>query len=374
MTLKKFILSNQAKHRTIRHLSFWLAYSFYFFIQSIPPQSVEDFFTAKPYYTALINTASFASFYLAVTYLFIYYVYPNTIKREKYWPFVVVFILSYGIGIFINYYMAGIFLRETNYLPDTHDNRLSLSYCNTRWGMIIAIVGTGIKLSKDWYLQQVENTNILKRKNKAEIQLRKSRIHPRLLMRTLDNIHVSVSNHFSNTGSMILKLSDILSYSLYETDDELVLTEKETEAVKNLIALEQLGTKVKENVSIDIAGCTGGSYIVPMTLVKLLEQCIALLHEEENNNYAIRVHVNSEEDKIHMSIDIVSLNKKELPITGLQEILQSSQKRMAAHYQASEYNIQFGKTAYETNILLEVKLINKETAFSKNTNPAYEHA
>lgn len=93
MTLNEFIFSKKAKHRTARHISFWLAYTFYFYLQSIPPKTFEELYTTRPYYTALINTACFGPFYFAVTYFFIYYVYPNTIKKEKYFSFIVGFTL-----------------------------------------------------------------------------------------------------------------------------------------------------------------------------------------------------------------------------------------------------------------------------------------
>jgi hypothetical protein len=373
MTLKAFIFSTKTTHRTVRHISFWFAYSFYFFLQSISPASFEELYTAKPYFSAFVNTVCFAPFYFAVTYFFIYRVYPGTIKKEKYFSFVIAFLLSYAVGVLINYFTAAIFLQITHYQPDVHKNRLGLSYCNTRWGIIIAIIGVGIKLSKDWYCQQVENTRILKRKNRAELQLRKSRLHPKLLLRTLDNIHRSAANNFTTSGEMILKLSDILSYSLYDSEEEKVPVEKEMKAVKNLIKLEQLGSNIQGIVNISHRDKLKETYMVPMTFVKLLEDCITLLHRDGNSPVAIQVDVNVQGETIQLLVKLQS-KKEILHEDKCKIVIETFKKRMQEHYTEREYHINCSHTPRETIVQLSVRFYEHKETGSKTTIAAYENA
>lgn len=280
----------------------------------------------------------------------------------------------YAIGVLVNYFTAQVFLALTHYQSDIHANRLSLSYCNTRWGMIIAIIGIGIKLSKDWYLQQAENTYMLKRKNRAEIQLRKSRIQPELLLRTLDNIHLSVSNSFKNSGEMILTLSDVLSYSLYDSDNELVPVEKEIEGVKNLIALEQLGAGTRGSLHISNAGELHDTYIVPMTLIKLLEECITLVHRHHIAGYDIETGITARQGYICMSVTVRSHNETTLRKKDWNTIIESLQKRMQEHYTPGDFTIDRMHEQNETIVQLEVKMILKEDMPQKSVRSVYEDA
>jgi hypothetical protein len=132
--------------------------------------------------------------FIAATYFFIYYLLPKTIQKKKYLLFIAGFLLTYIIGTAINYFTAQQFLIITQFFPDTFQHRIEMSNVNTRWGMIIATIALGIKLSKNWYIQQKENLEIVKNKLKMEMQSEKARIHPELLLRSLDNIYDNIQS------------------------------------------------------------------------------------------------------------------------------------------------------------------------------------
>ena len=75
-------------------------------------------------------------------------------------------------------------------------------------------VALTIKLLKRWWLKQNENMRLEKEKIDVELQLLKAQIHPDFLFSSLDKIHDYALYNSAKASSLLLKLSDILSYML----------------------------------------------------------------------------------------------------------------------------------------------------------------
>ncbi|MFT3680664.1 MAG: histidine kinase [Ferruginibacter sp.] len=373
MSLHEFIFSEKHRHRVVRHISFWLVYSFYFYIQSIPPKTFEEFFTARPYFIAFVNTCCYAPVYLTVTYLFVYRIAPATIKQEKYLQFVGYFLLAYVAGMFINYFTTGIFIHYTHYTTDNFKNRFGLSSCNTRWAMIIAVIATGIKLFKDWHVQEQENLQMLKKKTRSEMQLQKSRIHPDLLLRSLDNVYDSVNNNFHHSADMILKLSDMLSYSLYESDKEIVPVKKELEELANLVEMEQLSPG-NCNIKLSVSGDFKNKYMPPMLFVKLFEEFINQLCRKEKNSCHLVIQIIEKENTITGSLVFEDSNRNKQPDIKWTPLLAIARNRLSEYYDPGAYRVQLITKEHTRILMLELNTIQKKENSSSKFAIAYDNA
>jgi LytS/YehU family sensor histidine kinase len=111
-----------------------------------------------------------------------------------------------------------------------------------------------IVLFKYWIRKQKEWMQAEKEKVTAELQLLKAQVHPHFLFNTLNNIY-SVSLETSpKTSQLILKLSSLLNYILYECKTEHVLLEKEIKVMKDYIDLEKERYANKLEISLNIEG------------------------------------------------------------------------------------------------------------------------
>jgi len=154
-------------------------------------------------------------FYFSRLLLHLLFAAPDTSKEKI---FTVCFFVSAGVcsgHVYQLFYSDSFSLLHKLFSHDLQ-HKIEMSNFNTRWGMVIAIIALGIKSTKSWYLQQKENLEILKKKTRAEMQLQKSRIHPQLLLRSLDSIYINIQKRSGNASTMILNLSGLLCYSLYE--------------------------------------------------------------------------------------------------------------------------------------------------------------
>jgi two-component system, LytTR family, sensor histidine kinase AlgZ len=117
---------------------------------------------------------------------------------------------------------------------------------------------------QEWIQTQQERIN-------AELQLLKAQVHPHFLFNTLNNIYSFSMERSHKTPGLILKLSSLLSYMLYDCKAEEVLLEKEIETMKNYIDLEKERYGNTIEISWNVEGDLKGKFISPLLMLPFLE-------------------------------------------------------------------------------------------------------
>ena len=381
MRIAGFLLSNKPTDRVVKHLVFWVVYCTYFYVQSLAPRAFAEFGNSDTYYFAFLNLCCFGPVFIFAVYFCIYYLLPKTLARKKYALFLFYFILLYAVGTFINYFMAGIFLSHVHYSTPVENNfehRMEFGNYNTRWGMVIAIIAIGIKSTKTWYLQERENLEILKKKNRTAIQQQKARLHPDFLLRSLDTIYKNIESGSGNAPSIILNLSDLLSYSLYENGKELVPLDRELNQLNNFIGLEQECIAGTINTQIQTGNSTNSQYIVPLMTIKLLEETMELLKSEQQTVCLKTLQVAVQNNELSLMLLFRPLHNQPWKRSGWSYILENTQRRLLEYYSPNDFQINLSETEQDVTIRLRLALADapRRLSLTSNTNiktDAYDH-
>lgn len=109
--------------------------------------------------------------------------------------------------------------------------------------------------------------------SQSQNQLLKSQINPHFLFNNLNNLYSLIETNSPNASQIVLKLSDILRYTVYKTTDKRVSLNEELEQVKNLISLYQLKENESLNIKIDESENKLEVLLEPMLLIPLVENC-----------------------------------------------------------------------------------------------------
>lgn len=107
----------------------------------------------------------------------------------------------------------------------------------------------------------------------SQNQLLKNQINPHFLFNNLNNLYSLIETQSPNASEMVLKLSDILRYTVYQSTDKRVLLNEELKQVKNLIDLYQLKENGSLNIRIDETENKVEVLLEPMLLIPLIENC-----------------------------------------------------------------------------------------------------
>ncbi len=128
-----------------------------------------------------------------------------------------------------------------------------------------------IKLMKYWWVKQKEKETMERERINTELELLKAQIRPSFLFNTLNNIYAYSLASSPRASEMLLKLSDLLSYMLYECDKPLVPVEKEIEVMKEYMALEKIRQDENLEMEVSVKGDLSAKKIAPFLLLPFIE-------------------------------------------------------------------------------------------------------
>ena len=107
----------------------------------------------------------------------------------------------------------------------------------------------------------------------AELKLLKAQIQPHFLFNTLNNLYSLSIEKSEKTPEVIITISVLLSYIIYDCIYEKVSLQKEINFIRNYIELERLRYDESLRVSLTIPGDLSGHFIAPMILHAFIENC-----------------------------------------------------------------------------------------------------
>lgn len=154
-----------------------------------------------------------------------------------------------------------------------------------------------------WLIQQIVFITKLKNeKMKTELMLLKSQVSPHFFFNMLNNLYGLVAKDPQKAQGLILKLSDMMRYSIYEGEKDTVLLQEEYDFLQNYIELHKMRYHKKISVDFD-CDIDGESKVVPLLFIILLEN--AFKHGVENlrESAYIKMRLASSKNEIFFTIE-----------------------------------------------------------------------
>jgi len=272
----KSILNNEfifsLRYRVWRHVLYWLLHIIFWtllnnFILSRNSSS-QDFST----WHNLFNVSIWLPVAIPYSYLMAYLIMPKFLLGEKFGQFIFAALLWIVGGVAANYYYRVYILVPAQ--EAMHFSTIVRSGWQLTSFMLLLVHGTNVtilRLFKYWLKKQQEWMQAEKEKITAELQLLKAQVHPHFLFNTLNNIYSFSLENSPKTPELILKLSTLLSYMIYDCKVEEVRLEKEMEIMKNYVDLEKERYGNNIEISWSVEGDIKNKFIAPLLILPFLE-------------------------------------------------------------------------------------------------------
>ena len=278
-----FIFSDEPKYRIRRHLAFW---TFWWLAQGVLYSVVAkpDKF---PYPLILLDTIieSFAylTAHIFLAYALMYFVVPRYLLKQKYLLTIIWVVVCFLITAFLSTLLSATIIPKiekwilnvnNTWLRERARNYIFLSLmAGLRGAITIGGIAASIKLMKHWYVKEQRNLQLQKENVEAQLQLLKAQVHPHFLFNTLNNIYSYTQNTAPVASQLVMGLSDMLRFMLYECNQPLVPLSKELKMIQDYISLEQIRYDDRLDVHVDLPANTAGLGIAPLLLLPLVENC-----------------------------------------------------------------------------------------------------
>lgn len=137
---------------------------------------------------------------------------------------------------------------------------------------VIHIVSMAYKFASDRFYALQRQSELHKKQLETELQVLKNQINPHFLFNTLNNVYTLAYLKDDNAAPMIMKLSELLRYTLYDCQADRVKLEKEVEFLLNITAMQQLKSNAyQKRVSLETSGVQPNHFIAPLLLLAFIE-------------------------------------------------------------------------------------------------------
>lgn len=211
--------------------------------------------------------------------MMIYHLIPNYLLKKKYRLFVVyivyllivlLFVIEGTVLIGFTFY----FNLDYQIMPNLTKSFPVMVVCV----MLIVSLISGIKLIQHNYKSIVKNEDLKNKILQTQLQLKeqelkllKMQIHPHFLFNSLNTIYGFALKKGDEAPEMILKLSNLLDYILYQIEKPTVFLENEINHLEDYITLEKLRFHDTLQVNLIKESAVENINIAPMMLIPFVE-------------------------------------------------------------------------------------------------------
>ena len=221
------------------HLIFWMLIWFFFSSFFSVGSKNENFIF---WFSTILSTIS-----IVASYVFVYYLIPDFLIAKKYKQFI---LYTFYAGVFIvcavlmTVVFGFVFFYNLEYqkMPALTKNAGVILVCV----LLIIALASAFKILKDNYKSLDEKKTLENKFLQTQLQLKeqelkflKMQIHPHFLFNTLNTLYGFALKKSEKAPEMILKLSNLLDYILYQVDKPKVLLQDEINHIEDYISLEK---------------------------------------------------------------------------------------------------------------------------------------
>ena len=276
MNFKKALASSYTKELLFQLFLHGLVFSFYFFDKNENPQ-------IQPFHIPFFLNYALAAFFIN------YILLPKFYYRKQYLYFFI------GIALTIS---AVIIMEESVlekiYFPDTKGRGFPGVFFSLFDVLPIIVILSGFKFAWDALRKQKEVESLRAAVQDSEMQFLKSQINPHFLFNNLNNLYSYAIEQSPKTPQIILELSSVLRYMLYECREEYVSLAKEVEQLKNFTRLYQLQIEDRGEVRFHTQNILTNYQIAPLILIVFIENAFKHSQASQSDNIKIDIEVKLE--------------------------------------------------------------------------------
>jgi two-component system, LytTR family, sensor kinase len=249
---------------------------------------------------------------IAIIYFNIYILVPRLLFKKKYVQYALSILLMGAVAtimtLLIHKLYAELGSNAYKSMLTFNGKRMAVDFMDFIYLLSMA---TGIKFVKDWIVNQQLMQEKEKQYLETELNFLKSQIQPHFFFNTLNNLYSLTLKKSDLAPEIVLKLSELMSYMLYDSNAPLVPLTKEIAYLQNYLDVEQLRFGQRLSVSFDIEGPMEEVNIPPMILILFIEN--SFKHGVKNTISRIYIDISLKVEKGFLFFHI----KNPLPDAGL---------------------------------------------------------
>lgn len=249
--------------------------------------------------TNILSNLVLTIFFAAIAYTNILYLIPHYLFTRK--TFLYVVFLITGIVLITPVYISLQLLIYSHY-PD----KANLYYTNISSIILleffVAILSLLFAIIIDWMKKRSEVMELYTTNIETELNFLKTQINPHFLFNTLNSIYALALKKSDEAPDLILKLSEIMRYMLYDCNEDSVPLDQELSYLKNYLDLEKFRKGTNNEITFTVEGDPEGKSVAPLLFITFVENAFKHGVNNVDKGY-VRIHFRILEDQLHFEIE-----------------------------------------------------------------------
>src|SRR5690606_6350711 len=300
----------------------------------------------------IVNRAMFLLWYSVATVSATYFLMPRFLYKKKYWQFFLGFVLVVLIAIGVEE-----LIMEPLMYPGT-------KRASSFPGIYISLLGvlptmfilSGFKFGWDALRKQDQIDELENVIQESELQFLRSQINPHFLFNNLNNLYSYALQNSPKTPEIILEMSGVLRYMLYESKERFVPLRKELEQLDNFVKLYRLQIEDRGRVRFKAEKIEQEYRIAPLILIVFVENAFKHSQSGQSSNIEIDISVEMKGGRLefHCQNNYEKVQSLDTVAGGIG--LKNVQKRLELLYpNKHRLTIQDRENRYRVDLDLELK-------------------
>lgn len=343
------------KVKVILHLAAWLLFYVFLVASTALPFSVlpVEFLSGA----AVLVLLLIPLYYLHSEVLIPFLLYKNR-KRLYFLASALVVFASYFISDVIYWFVD--FESALNFLDQHYDSKeksdgQDISVFFALLCFLGGVVGILLSVWRRYFDQAREKEIIEKEKYQAELQFLKNQINPHFFFNTLNNIYSLMGSDKDLARDGLHKLSKMMRYVIYESENELVSVNQEIKFINEYIALENLRLTKEDLIEFNVLSAFKPvESIPPLLLISFIENAIK---HGDLTRYGVVINLYKKdkhvwfEVKNRLATEFAKFKNSEGGV-GLDNV----RKRLNLIYHPNQFELKITKTSSDFCINLKIPL------------------
>lgn len=178
-----------------------------------------------------------------------------------------------------------------------------------------------LKMVVDYFKNEKIKNELKTEKISAELAFLKSQLNPHFLFNTINNIYTLTYQKSEKAPDAMLKLSEIMQYMLYESNEAFVDLEKEVRYLYNIIELQKMRYSDDVFLDVQLLGDFHNKKIAPLLLAPFVEN--AFKHGDLSDaGFPMHIYLFIKQENLHFVVENKKSkqNKDELGGVGLNNV------------------------------------------------------
>lgn len=167
----------------------------------------------------------------------------------------------------------------------------------------IGIASTIYSIMNDWLAHQREKKELQSQTLKSELKFLKSQINPHFLFNTLNSLYALTLKKSDLAPEIVLKLSEMMRYMLYECNEREVPLSKEINYLKNYLELEKIRQGDRIDINFSMSGEIENQKIAPLMFIPFLENSFKHGIGNQLSSGYVNIYLEIENHEVHITIE-----------------------------------------------------------------------